>query len=51
MLSARHNFREIICYRMADPTYPFTWEDLSPEDDVTVKKHYGEKGKCRNLVR
>ena len=32
-------------------TYPYTWEDLSQEDEATVKRHYGSLGKCRNLVR
>ena len=31
--------------------YPFTWAPISPEDDATVKRCYGELGKCRDLVR
>ena len=40
-----------LCPRMAEPNYPYTWEDLSPEDDATVKKSFGENGQSRNLVR
>ena len=36
--------------RMSDD-YPFTWAPISPEDDATVKRCYGELGKCRDLVR
>jgi len=36
---------------MAGPEYPYTWLPLSPEDEATVKRHYGELGTCRNLVR
>ena len=36
---------------MMSGKYPIEWEDLSPEDDQTVKKYYGELGKCRDLVQ
>ena len=36
---------------MSEETYPIQWVDLSPEDDQTVKKYYGELGHCRDLVR
>ena len=31
--------------------YPFTWVPLSEVDDATVKRCYGELGKCRELIR
>ena len=31
--------------------YPFTWAPLSEADDATVKRCFGELGKCRQLVR
>ena len=31
--------------------YPFTWAPLSEVDDATVKRCFGELGKCRELVR
>jgi len=36
---------------MGETNYPYLWEDLLPEDDAVVKKHYGEDGHCRDLVR
>jgi len=36
---------------MTETPYPFTWEQLSPEDDATVKRHFGEQGNCRNIIR
>ena len=34
-----------------DTPYPFQWVDLLPEDDLMVKKHFGELGYCRDIVR
>ena len=31
--------------------YPFTWAPLSEVDDATVKRCFGDLGKCRELVR
>jgi len=36
---------------MSGDEYPLQWDDLSPEDDITVKNCYGELGHCRDLVR
>ena len=36
---------------MSEASYPLEWEGLSPEDDATVKRNYGEQGHCRNIVR
>ena len=36
---------------MSGDKYPLQWDDLSPDDDITVKKYYGELGHCRDLVR
>ena len=36
---------------MSEASYPIEWVDLSPEDDLMVKKHYGELGHCRDIVR
>ena len=41
---------QIVFEEMSDE-YPFTWSPLSEEDDATVKRCYGELGKCRELVR
>jgi len=36
---------------MSGDECPLQWDDLSPEDDITVKNCYGELGHCRDLVR
>ena len=36
---------------MSEASYPIEWVDLLPEDDMMVKKHYGELGHCRDIVR
>ena len=32
-------------------SFPYTWEPLSPEDDATVKRCFGDLGSARELVR
>jgi len=36
---------------MVGSSYPYDWVDLSPEDEATLKRNYGEMGNSREMVR
>jgi len=36
---------------MVGSSYPYDWVDLSPEDEATLKRNYGEMGNSRDMVR